>query len=427
VSGLQDSNTTDVYDQSQVVIRGGTDNTAIGNIGDALKVSPFNLSSANLDAFSRLRVSSPFNLFDSTFQFDLNTDLYDRSTANSGSIAYNTNKKAAILSTAAVSNSSAVMQSFDYFKYHPARSQFFVISGNFGVGVSNVTKRIGCFDEENGFFLQITSTAISVVVRSSVSGSVVDNAIAQASWNVNTLASLDLSKQQILFVDFQWLGSGRVRFGFVINGEIVFCHFFNHANIITTLYSQTANLPVRVEITGSAVASIEFACAAVVCDGAYSPDGILRTINSGSTGGRNISGTTADFPLISLQKQTAFSKMPIMIKQIQAFVSSSDDVLLKVVKNATLTGASWVNAPLGYAQYDISATSYTGGTQMFSDYLRGASTVGSVTSIIDIFKEVNNSQLGKYINGNSEIMTISISNITSSSTVYGVFNYSEIK
>lgn len=37
--GLQDSNTTDDFDNTQVVIRGGTDNTSIGNVGDALKTT----------------------------------------------------------------------------------------------------------------------------------------------------------------------------------------------------------------------------------------------------------------------------------------------------------------------------------------------------------------------------------------------------
>jgi hypothetical protein len=37
MSGLSDSNTTDQYDQAQIVIMGGTNNTKIGNIGDKLR------------------------------------------------------------------------------------------------------------------------------------------------------------------------------------------------------------------------------------------------------------------------------------------------------------------------------------------------------------------------------------------------------
>lgn len=38
MASLNDSNTTDQYDQAQVVLMGGTDNTKIGNVGDKLKV-----------------------------------------------------------------------------------------------------------------------------------------------------------------------------------------------------------------------------------------------------------------------------------------------------------------------------------------------------------------------------------------------------
>jgi hypothetical protein len=38
MSGISDSNATDSFDQSLVVIKGGTDNTSIGNIGDRLKI-----------------------------------------------------------------------------------------------------------------------------------------------------------------------------------------------------------------------------------------------------------------------------------------------------------------------------------------------------------------------------------------------------
>jgi hypothetical protein len=39
MSPIQDSNTTDTFDNTLVAIKGGTDNTTIGNDGDRLKVS----------------------------------------------------------------------------------------------------------------------------------------------------------------------------------------------------------------------------------------------------------------------------------------------------------------------------------------------------------------------------------------------------
>lgn len=39
MSSLNEANATDDYDQSLIVIKGGTDNTSIGNVGDALKTT----------------------------------------------------------------------------------------------------------------------------------------------------------------------------------------------------------------------------------------------------------------------------------------------------------------------------------------------------------------------------------------------------
>jgi hypothetical protein len=36
--------------------------------------------------------------------------------------------------------------------------------------------------------------------------------------------TLDVTKTQIFIVDLEWLGVGRVRLGFVIDGKIYYCH-----------------------------------------------------------------------------------------------------------------------------------------------------------------------------------------------------------
>ena len=408
-------------------IVGGTDSTVIGNELDRLKVASqitYPDNSANLDAFQRLRVSNPKNLFDSAFIYNLQDYCFDKTTANSATITHDANKKSAILETANVANSSAIIQSFTRMKYHAARSNIIVISGCFKAGVSGVTKRIGQFDASNGYFLEITSTGIYFVIRSKVSGSVVDNRILQADWNIDKLPTLDITKQNIIFIDYQWLGSGTVRCGFVIGGKIVYCHAFNHANILTTLYSQTATLPLRAEVVGQGIATLELSCMALVSEGQDAPNGILRTIYTGITP-RSISGTTQNFPLMSLRKKLANSDIVALIKNVNIFVGSSDDVLLKLVKNPVLTGASWVDAG-GFCEFDKSATSYTGGFEVVSTYVRGASTSESIARITDILNDTLNTTLGNYISGASEIATLSISNITSSTSVHGSMNYKEV-
>lgn len=422
---LQDSNKTNSIDQTEIAMMYGANQAIVDSDGfQYFKGNVTGFPSANIDAFGRLRVSNPKNLFDSAFYYDLNPLAFDTSTANSGTIAHNNNEKNAVLTTAAVANSSAIMQSFSRMKYHAGRSNIILISGNFGAGVSGVTKRVGQFDASNGYFLQVTSTAISFVIRSKTTGAVVDTVINQASWNLDTFNTLDITKQNILIVDYQWLGSGRVRFGFVVDGAIRYCHQFLHANILSTLYHQTATLPMRFEIFGNGVATLKVSCCAVVTEGQDAVNGILRTVYTGTTG-RSISGTTANFPLISLRKQLSFADIVATIEGINIFCGSSDDILVKLVKNATLTGASWTTTG-GFCEFNRTATSYTGGTEVVSTYLRGASTSDSVARIADILKDTLNTSIGQFISGASEIITISISNITSTTTVHGTINYKEV-
>ena len=56
----------------------------------------------------------------------------------------------------------------------------------------------------------------------------------------------------IFAIDQEWLGVGRVRFGFVINGSFKLAHSFNHfltGDAIQVPYTQTAKLPIRYEIS----------------------------------------------------------------------------------------------------------------------------------------------------------------------------------
>jgi hypothetical protein len=53
-------------------------------------------------------------------------------------------------------------------------------------------------------------------------------------------------------MDFEWLGMGSVRVGFVIDGKFIVAHTFYNANDLSTVYMQTANLPIRYEIETAA-------------------------------------------------------------------------------------------------------------------------------------------------------------------------------
>lgn len=434
MADLTDSNSTSTFDNTLVEIR-ASDNTVIGNVDDRLKVdSSFSNSSdqTQLDAFGRLRVSSPETILEATFRTDKQPIIFSESTASGGAATHDADRVSVELSVTTTTNSEVKFRSRRYVKYHPAKSHLITISGNFNGSSSNVYKRIGYFDDNNGVFFELNGSTLYTVRRTKTSGSVVDNQTAQSSWNLDKLdgtgasgITLDTSKQQIFVIDFQWLGSGRIRYGFSIGGKIVYCHEDNSANTLTVPWSQTGDLPVGAEIknTSATSSNMYVTCFSVICENFHNPEGILRTINNGLTS-RSFGAAGASIPVLSLRKQSAYVDIPVKIADFQVFANSSDDFLISFVYNGTLTGASWSNVS-GICQSDVSATAISGGTTMYSFYLRGSSSASSV-DISEVFRTAFNAFLGRDLTGNSDIFSVVGTNITASASLSATLNYREL-
>lgn len=389
-------------------------------------------NTAQLDAFGRLRVSYPQTLFDSHFRYDLLPTIFDTSTATGGTVVHDANKVSAKLSTTTSSGSSAIIQSKLYIPYQPGKSLRCLMTGNMGAKKTNVRKRWGLFDEDNGVFFEQDGSNLKVVVRSSVSGSVVDTAVNQSSWNMDPLngqgpsrVTLDETLQQIWAIDYQYLGSGRIRFGLNINGHTLIVHEVFSANILSTPWCQSGSNPIRVEITNTAAAAsatdIFFTCSEASSEGGYSPDGVIRYVSNGTTL-KSVGGTGTLVPLISLRKASAFVKTPFELLEFGAFMNTVDDAEMIVIMNATLTGASWVAAS-GLGEIDVSSTAVSGGYTIYGTYIRGASSTPSLTTFNSFQRKMF---VGKLLNGNSETVTIAAKNITSASNMLGRILYKEI-
>jgi hypothetical protein len=110
--------------------------------------------------------------------------------------------------------------------------------------------------------------------------------IPQAEWNVDPMdgtgpsgITLDERYPNLLVIDGQWQGIGRVRFGFSIDGVTRYVHQFIHANSDGPLpYVQSFTLPCRWEIestAASAGSTMSAACVDVVSEGGVSsPNGL---------------------------------------------------------------------------------------------------------------------------------------------------------
>lgn len=394
---------------------------------------PITFPPTALDAFGRQRVSQPYTLFDSQQRYAAD-DQFDTATTGTGTTTYQTDQSALDMTVTAGGVGSVVRQTFRYFPYQPGKGLLvlatFCMDGSQSL---NLTQRVGYFNTENGVFFQRIDGTNSFVLRSKVTGSVSDaRTVNQSSWNGDKLDgtgasgyTLDSSKSQILWMDFEWLGVGSVRCGFIINGQYIVCHTFNNANEITTTYMTTATLPVRYEITSTSAvaATLKQICSSVVSEGGYEQYSIghvaRRTTKLASIG-------LTDKPVISIRLKSTRTGAVIVPARIQILPITSQNYEVSLVKNPTLTGASWVTSSSdANVEYDVSATATTGGTIIQTDYVTSSGSGGN-QPLVDPAGYNWAFQPGVSLAGVSDIISINIRTVdsaTPSGDCYGSLSF----
>jgi hypothetical protein len=201
--------------------------------------------------------------------------------------------------------------------------------------------------------------------------------------------TLNLDKAQILFTDIEWLGVGSVRQGFVVNGQFIHCHTWNHANIIDSTYMTTACLPVRAEIynTGTTYANstLKVICSTVISEGGFEPKGNPRTAGQELGASKTLTTSGTYYPIVSVRLKDSRADGVVFIRSLQFLGLTNNRIYkYKIVKGGTLTNASWVSSGTDSSvEYDLSATDITGGTDLRSDFINVSSGAGAAVSQID--------------------------------------------
>lgn len=387
-----------------------------------------------LDAFGRMRISQIRVLFESLFTFNLQPDYWTSSVASGGTITYNSNESAAELNVTTTNGSSAVYRTKRYIPYQAGRSQLITVSSVFGAAKTGVRKRVGYFDSNDGVYLEQTTTDLRWVVRTSTSGSVSDSNFAtQANWNVDKLdgtgrsgITLDITKIQLLVIDFAWQAAGVVRVGFQIDGKIIYVNKFFAANVITTPWCKSGTLPVRAEITNTAGTAsnttLKIICTQVASETGQDPIGIVRTASNGIT--VKTVGTSFT-PLVSIRlKSTALTHSLEVIKRV-AYCTSADNINFSVTIGGTLTGASFNSVDTNsIAEFDVAATAISGGVAIEEGFFTSAAGASSYSEV-DTFYSGLNAYIGSLESGASEILTLSARAFAGTATCVGALTFME--
>jgi hypothetical protein len=411
------------------------------------------------DSFGRLRVSEPFTLGDYKHLYAIDPDFINVNVGTSATISYDMNQAAAILASGISTNGYTIHQTKRYHHYMPGKSQLIFSSFNYGDYQTNVTKRTGYFDDYNGIFFEQVGISTGVgtlnfVIRSNTSGIVSERRIPQESWNIDTLNGnpqtnptgfvLDITKVQLFMTDLEWLGVGRVRCGFSMNGKGILAHEFYNSNILESVYMSNPNLPVRCEIrnTGTQVGaggSFIQICSTVMSEGGYAEAGHdwshttgLRTIGIGST----------QVPVFALRLKNSYKGYPnratVKIRSLSVF-TANENILYELVKipnsvGLNTVGSTWQSeSDNSVCEKTTNANSING---YYEDFLGGFSAASSQNNqkSIATSDQANagpgakkNFLTQNFSSTDSEIFAVLITNLSTATTSVGIsIQWSEI-
>jgi len=381
---------------------------------------------AAVDAFSRLKTSTPFTLFDSQHRYKDN-GKFDTAVANGGTASYNVNESSVSLTIGTTAGASVIRQTKRIFAYQPGKSLLVLNTFVMNSGKANLTQRVGFFNQDNGVFLEqsgLYGTDLAFVLRSKVSGSTAERRVYQSEWNGDKFdgsgpsgRTLDVTKGNIMWMDVEWLGVGDVRCGFIVDGRPVIAHTFENDNLYSTPYMTTACLPLRMEIfngnTAGSGSTMKQICSSVISEGGFEPKSPLFHIGT-TLAAVNLATAGQYYHVASIRLKSDRLDSVVIPANISAAIIPTNANQPRVVRwelfsNPTLTGAGWTahsgNSAVEYAYPTTPGTPITvsGGTSIRSGYFDSNAILELGGS--DGAREFSY-QLGHTIGGTSDIVTL---------------------
>jgi hypothetical protein len=281
----------------------------------------------SLDAFGRLRTSECFTTFSYypsllTNNSSLDIDAWVTVKGGTGSATYNSSNY--INMQVSATNDYVVRKTKQPMEYQPGKSRLIYITGTMlgeDIGADTITTRLGLFNTDSstpplvteGIYFQTDGTNLQWCETTQLSTTIVN----QSSWNIDifdgngpsgkTLTTSDLQIALLFVIDQEWLGVGRVRVGFCIEGIIYYAHAFNHS--LSVQYTKTPRQRITYQINGTTVTSthtMRQMCSTAISESGYfplCPRVAISTTSNGVT--MKVAGTK--YILLALKLQSIYT------------------------------------------------------------------------------------------------------------------------
>lgn len=386
-------------------------------------------------AFGQLKTAGQGQRLDGEFIYNKNEEIFDHVETSGATITHNDTSRDLTLAIVGTGNTASALSSSYPVPYTAGNGQEI-----FTTGVLNLRN--------------VAGGECSVFLRSTVTGSTVLTTVPQTSWSENKYTNADWKLSQILGFDFQSLKVGKIRFTADIDGTQTIVHEITNDNRIDSGYWQTPHLPAmyriyndatytymemgygdefngigfRYRVLKNASATMKAICCTVKSRGGqHLVD--LPTYNRVADRGTNSKTVSNSYvPILSVRPRSTFNSLPNNALALVSSlgISTDNDIHLRIIHNATLTGATWndVDTDESMMEVDIAATAYSGGHVLFSDYY-STGTKNSDSSFASV--------LGKAIlwnrkNGDSGIISVvAVRTDSSNASVFASLRIGEIR
>lgn len=408
--------------------------------------------SPNIDAFGGLRTTAARVLGEYRFQYNTGTiPVMTDHKEGSGTLTFDHANCQALASVTTASGDRVVYQTLQYHPYISGTSNKTIMTFKMNVAKANLQQSVGLFDDSDGIIFRMNGTTPEMVIRKKG----VDNeVIARTSWNLDRLdgsmnefnpsgITIDFAKCHIFVCDYQWLGVGRVRVGFVIDGILYYVHHFLHANNTTEPYMMQPSLPVRWEIknTGATASSstLQIICAAVYCEGSDRELGFTRAVSTdGNT--TTVSNTTDGQCLLAIKlKDTLAGRSNRAIARIKEWaILATNDVNYRIIifpntSSIFSSTPNWANVP-GYSACEytknpslkIGWAANVNFTVIADGFAAGATGTGSGANQLTGSFSITDAVYQNYHSNNSQVLALICTKIVNNADCKGTLRWVEI-
>ena len=385
--------------------------------------------SAEFDVYGRTTVSEPnlmgmYKLFHRDYLEEL-----EKNEVGAGVVARDGVVRSLKLACGTASGDKAEVHSHRHYHYRPGNSMTLVWTMKMGdAGKAGVTRWAGWRTADDGIYFELVDTVFYAVVKNGNAGT--EERIPVASWNGDRLngaggdnnlseATIDLTKNNIWWIDFQFLGAGAVRFGTYVNGDKITCHTIGHYNTLDKSYLSSAamSLAYGQENTGVSGSSSEMHifCVVVTNDGYDEFDRRPVSVSTEKT-----ITTTTFVPIMSFRPTALFhgvDNRARILPQMVSVLAEGGAIEIIAEANTTLTGDAWASSVSG-TELDIAATVTTGGERKIGSFVSNGRSES--IDLSSVFKLSVDGVTRHYTPTTSDHITISARLLTAGSATAAV-------